>query len=250
MKRIAASLGYAFLNLLHPRILWLIVWPMLVSLLIWGSAAFALWARTAFWFAQHLKQWAASGVFLIRFEAGDWMLVVAHVIMFLLFVPLVYLTALLILGIFGMQAMVDHVAARRFPALERRHGGSVAGSVWAGIAALLGAIVLAIVTLPLWLIPPLWPAIPVGILGWVNQRVLRYDAAAEHATAEEMRALFAANRGRLFVLGALLAVLAYVPPLGLLAPVLSGLAFVHFLLSALERYRAAPLEGDSHVIDA
>src|SRR5690349_19433643 len=146
MTKVGASLGYAFLNLLHPRILWLIVWPMLVSLLIWGAAAFVLWMRTALWFADHLRQWAASGMFLIRFEAGDWMLIVAHVIMFLLFVPLVYLTALLILGIFGMQSMVDHVAERRFPQLERRRGGSFAGSVGAGVAALFGAVLLAIVT--------------------------------------------------------------------------------------------------------
>src|SRR5262249_9293613 len=154
----------AFVNLLHPRILWLIVWPMLVSLLIWGTAAFALWMRTAFWFAEHLRQWAASGVFLIRFEAGDWMLIVAHVIMFLLFVPVVYLTALLILSMFGMQKMVDHVAGRRFPQLDRRRGGSFVGSVGAGIGALVGAVLFGIVTLPLWLIPPLWPAIPVAIL--------------------------------------------------------------------------------------
>jgi CysZ protein len=216
---------------------------------VWGGAALVLWTRTAYWFAEHLRQWAASGAFLIRFEAGDWMLVVAHVIMFLLFVPLVYLTALLILSVFAMQKMVDHVAARRFPQLARRQGGSVAGSVLAGVGALIGAVLLGIVTLPLWLIPPLWPAIPVAILGWVNQKVLRYDAVAEHATAEEMRALFAANRGSLFVLGALLAVLAYVPPLGFLAPVLSGLAFIHFLLGDLERRRGEPIEGEARVIE-
>ncbi len=250
MNKIIASLAYAFVNLLHPRMLWMIVWPMLVSLVVWGVAALALWTRTALWFSEHLRQWAASGAFLIRFEAGDWMLIVAHVIMFLLFVPLVYMTALLILSIFGMQKMVEHVAARRFPQLARRQGGSVAGSVWTGVAALAGTMLLGFVTLPLWLIPPLWPAIPVAILGWVNQKVLRYDALAEHASAEEMRALFAANRGALYALGVVLALLAYVPPLGLLAPVLSGLAFIHFLLGDLERRRGAPIEGESRVIDA
>ena len=247
MNRVLASLAYAFLNLLHPRMLWLVVWPMLVSLLVWGGAALALWTRTALWFAGHIREWLASGALLVHFEAGDWVLVVAHVIMFLLFVPLVYLTALLILGIFGMQAMVDHVA-RRYPQLERRRGGSAAGSVWNGLAAVSGMLLLGIVTLPLWLIPPLWPAIPAAILGWVNQKVLRYDAVAEHASAGEMLDLFRANRGALYALGVALAVLAYVPPLGLLSPVLSGLAFTHLLLGDLERRRTAPIEG--RVIDA
>jgi hypothetical protein len=248
MNRIIASLAYAFINLLHPRMLWLVLWPMLVSLAIWGAAAFALWMKTAFWFSEHLRQWLAAGVFLVRLEAGDWVLVVAHVIMFLLFVPLVYLTALLILGMFGMQAMVDHVA-RRYPQLERRRGGGAAGSVWNGIVALAGMILLGLVTLPLWLIPPLWPAIPVAILGWVNQKVLRYDAVAEHATSAEMLDLFRANRGALYGLGVTLAVLAYVPPLGFLSPVLSGLAFTHLLLGDLERRRGAPIEGEARVIN-
>ena len=250
MTRVAASLAYAFLNLLHPRMLWLIAWPMLVSLFIWLVAAFALWARTALWFAERLREWAASGVFLIRFEAGDWMLFVAHGIMALLFVPLVYLTALLILSLFGMQQMVEHVAARRFPQLARRRGGGVAGSTWNGVVALLGAILFGVVTLPFWIIPPLWPVIPVAILGWINQRVLRYDAVAEHASTGEMQALFAGNRGALYGLGVLLALLAYVPLLGFVVPVLSGLAFIHFLLGDLERRRSAPIEGSARVINA
>lgn len=248
--KIAASLTYAFFNLPHPRMLWLIAWPMLVSLVLWGGAALALWTRTALWFAERLKEWAASGVFLVSFEAGDWTLVVAHVVLFLVFVPLVYLTALLLLSIFGMQGIVGHVAERRFPQLARRQGGSVAGSAWNGVVALAGMVLLGLVTLPLWIVPPLWPVIPVAILGWVNQRVLRYDAAAEHASAEEMRALFAGNRGTLYLLGVLLALLAYVPVVGFFAPVLFGLAFTHFLLGELAQRRQTPIEGESRVIDA
>ena len=53
-----------------------------------------------------------------------------------MFVPLVWLTALLILSAFGMPAMVEHVASRRFPQLARRQGGGIAGSVWNGVVAL------------------------------------------------------------------------------------------------------------------
>ena len=40
------------------------------------------------------------------------MVIAAYVVLVLLLVPLVYLTALFILGAFGMQKMVDHVASR------------------------------------------------------------------------------------------------------------------------------------------
>jgi uncharacterized protein involved in cysteine biosynthesis len=243
MSAAAASLFFAFVNLFHPRILWLMVWPMLVSLLVWGGAALLLWTRTALWLAAQMQRWTESGVFFFRFEGGDWMLVVAHVLMALLFVPAVFLTALLILSIFGMQAMVDHVAERRFPQLARRRGGGLAGSVWNGVVALSGLGALALLSIPFWLLPPLWPLIPVAIMGWLNQRLLRYDALAEHATPEEMRRIFAARRGTLYLMGTLFALLSYVPLLNLLLPVLFGLAFIHLLLGELQALRAAPIEG-------
>ena len=230
---IARSLLYAAGNVLHPRMLWLMLWPMLVALAVWGSSALFLWARTA----QRLAAWLERGLdWALAWAHMDLQavsLVAANVLLFLAFVPLVYLTALFILSLFGMQKMVDHVAERDFPALERRRGGGVAGTGWNGLAALLGMIGLAILSVPFWFFPPLWPVIPVVILGWVNQRLLRYDALAEHADAGEMARIFRSRRGPLYVLGALLALAAYVPILGLLAPVLFGLAFIHYLLSAL-----------------
>jgi hypothetical protein len=127
--------------------------------------------------------------------------------------------------------------------LARRKGGSVAGGIWNSVLSLLGMAALGVASVPLWLLPPLWPLIPVAILAWVNQQVLRYDAVAEHADAGEMRELFRANRGALYGLGFALALLAYVPVAGLFAPVIVGLAFIHYLLAKLEALRSAPIEG-------
>jgi CysZ protein len=237
---IAGSLLYGFANLLHPRMLWLMVWPMLVSLALWGTVALALWVRIAVWLGGMLRQWLEAAPFVARFDLGDATLVAAHVALFLLFVPLVYLTALFILGVFGMQAMVEHVASRAYPGLERRRGGGVLGSVWNGIVALAGMMLLGLASLPLWLAPPLWPVIVVAILGWGNQKLLRYDALAEHADSAEMQRVFRGRRKPLYALGVLLALLAYVPFVGFLAPVAFGLAFIHYLLGALARERAAP----------
>jgi hypothetical protein len=98
------------------------------------------------------------------------------------------------------------------------------------------------VSLPLWVLPPLWPLIPLAILTWGNQRLLRYDALAEHADAAEMQRLFRERRGALYLLGLLLALLAYVPIIGIFGPVLFGLAFIRYLLGALieVRYESHP----------
>lgn len=238
---ILGSLLYGLGHLFHPRMLWLMLWPMLVAIAIWGTVALVLWTRLAIWLAGVMRQWLESVSFLMGFNLADATLIAANVLLFLLFVPLVYLTALFILGVFGMQKMVDHVASRSFPALERRRGGGTAGSIWNAFFTLVCMVALGIVSLPLWLIPPLWPVIPVLILGWVNQRLLRYDALAEHASGEEMQRIFRRRRGSLYLLGVLLALVAYVPVVGFVAPVVFGLAFVHYLLGALASERG--IEG-------
>ncbi|HEY2336771.1 MAG TPA: EI24 domain-containing protein [Burkholderiales bacterium] len=237
---IARSLLYGFANLLHPRMLWLMVWPMLIAIAVWGTVALVTWVRVSFWLAGVLRRWLEAAPLVGQFDLGNVTLLAAHLLLVLLFVPLVYLTALFILGVFGMQAMVDHVARRSYPTLERRHGGGTVGSVWNGFVALAGMALLAALSLPLWLAPPLWPVIALAILGWGNQRLLRYDALAEHADRVEMRRVLRARRMPLYALGVLLALIAYVPFLGFVAPVVFGLAFIHYLLGALEGERAAP----------
>lgn len=231
---VSGALLYGVVNLFHPRMLWLMLWPMLVALAVWGTAALFFWTRLAFWLADLLNQLALGTV---RIELGQLATFLANVALLLLFVPLVYLTALFILGAFGMQKMVDHVASRSFPQLERRRGGGTAGSVWNAVVAFAGMLLFFVISLPLWLIPVLWPVITLAILTWVNQRLLRYDALAEHADAAEMARVFREHRGPLLLLGFLLALVAYVPFIGFVAPVVFGLAFIRYLLGALESIR-------------
>lgn len=243
MNQVARSLLYALANALHPRMLWLMLWPVLIALALWGTVTLVFWTQIAVWLAGVIHQWLTTGWFAIQWEVQDLALIAAKAMIVILLVPLVQLTALLILSSFGMPAMVEHVAARSYAHLERKRGGSLAGSLWNGVTALAGMALLFVLSIPLWLFPPLWPLIPLAIVGWVNQRVLRYDALAEHAAAGEMRQMFAGRRVTLYLLGVVLALLAYIPFLGFFAPVIFGLSFIHYLLAALQVHREAPIEG-------
>lgn len=239
---VLTSLGYGLVNVFHPRMLWLMVWPMLVSLAVWVTVAWIFWGRLALWIAEVLKQWAAPIAGWAPFDLGTAASFIANFMLLVLFFPLVYLTALFILGIFGMDKMVDHVAAQMSPSPERRRGGGTAGSISNGIVSLAGMVLAFLVTLPLWLVPPLGPIAVLAILSWVNQRLLRYDALAEHADKAEMHRIFRDRRGGLYSLGLLLALVGYIPFLNLLAPVVFGLAFIRYLLGALIelRYESNP----------
>jgi CysZ protein len=82
------------------------------------------------------------------------------------------------------------------------------------------------------------PIVPVVLSAYLTQRLFRYDALSEHASAEEYRAILKTSRGRMYALGFVLALLYFVPLLNLLAPILSGLAFTHFGLAQLCELRA------------
>jgi CysZ protein len=237
MNAVVRSLLFALGNLLHPKMLWLMLWPLLIALALWGTLAIVFWTQLALWLAGLIHQWLTTGWFAFPWDMQGAAMIAAKFLILILLVPLVQLTALLILSSFGMPAMVEHVASRGFPGLERRRGGGLAGSLWNSAVALCGMALLFLLSAPFWLFPPLWPMIPVAVLGWVNQRVLRYDALAEHADAAEMRQLFAGRRGNLYLLGLVLALMAYIPLVGFFAPVLFGLSFIHYLLGELKALR-------------
>jgi len=149
------------------------------------------------------------------------------------------LTVVVAIAVFTMPTVVKLVAARRFPTLERRHGGTWHGS-------LVNVAVALCVFVPLWLasfallaLPPLYVAASWCLTGWLNQRVFRYDALAEHADRVEVVALPRALRGRLMLLGVILAPLALVPIANLFLPMLAAIAFACLCLDALARSRAA-----------
>jgi len=93
------------------------------------------------------------------------------------------------------------------------------------------------VTLPLWFTGIGAVVLPALNSAYLNQRLFRYDALSEHASREEYGEIVRRNRGRLYMLGLILAPLFYVPFVNLAAPVLAGLAFTHFCLAELQRVR-------------
>jgi hypothetical protein len=102
---------------------------------------------------------------------------------------------------------------------------------------------LFVLSLPLWLVPPLWPVLPVALFGYFNQRVFRYDALAEHGSAAEIAETIRRSSGEMFLLGVALALIGHVPLVGLVMPVYGGLAFIHYGLDRLGELRAEPIEG-------
>jgi hypothetical protein len=243
------SLLRALFSLLHPRMLALMIWPVAAALALWLVLGVVFWSQAV----------AAADAMLRGTPVVQWMLALAPlaaiaaqlgwILLALLFVPLVLLTTTLIIGVFAMPVMLNHVAERAYPRLERRRGSGAAGSAWNALVASLWVAALAAVSLPLWLAPPLWPVLPVVLLGYLNYRMFPYDALAEHASSDELKQILGQDRARLYSLGVVAALAGYVPLLGLFAPLYGGLVFIHYGLARLEALRSAPIEGMATRID-
>lgn len=235
MLEIVGAAGRAMRDVTRPRILAVLFLPMLGAILLWSVLALFFWdawtaafralvndTGIARWLVDHGASWTLEGMGIL--------------VVVVLLVPATLVTSMLVTELVAMPVIVS-VAGRAHPALEKRAGGTVLGSVLNASLAVTVFAGLWLFTLPLWFTGIGALVVPAVNSAYLNQRLFRYDALAEHASAEEYRAILKRERFGLFGLGLMLAPLYYVPFVNLAAPVVAGLAFTHFCLRALERLR-------------
>lgn len=206
------------------------LWPPTVAFLLWSVIAWFAWQPAAAWVVANLPDWSWLN------WLGPWL---AHVVVFFVFAPLVYLTALLLVAVFALPRMMTIIAFRDYPDVSRQ--GSVAVALWGSLANTLAAGVIFVigwlVTLPLLLVPGGLLVLPLFWAAWLNQRAFRFDALAEHALPDERAAIVKRERAGLYLGGLVGALLAYVPVLNLLALPYTAILFVHLCLGALRDLR-------------
>lgn len=244
---------------LHPRVIALSILPLVLMVVASFALGYFFWDAAVAGVLRWVETYELVNLVLGWLETvgmGNLRTVFAPLLVLVIVTPVIVLLALLLVALLMTPALVDLVAQRRFGALERKRGGSFVGSalwsLWSTLLALL-------VSLPLWLIPPLVLILPPLIWGWLTYRVFAFDALAEHASRTERDALLSRHRGSLMLMGVLSGYLGAAPSLLwasgamfiALAPLLVPLAiwiyalvfafaslwFSHYLLAALERLR-------------
>ena len=239
MNAVLDSLTRALRDLFSLRVLWVMIWPMLAALVLWLVLGIAFWATFSAWLAHGLdaigiQPWLAD-VKPVWIAYG-----IQALLHLMLFVPMVMLTALVLTALFAMPALIRVVAERDYPQLRRESGGGFVGSAWNALIAVVVFVALWLLTLPLWLLG-IGVILPFVAAAYLNQRLFRYDAIAEHASADEMAALFKQERIGWWTLGLLTGLVQFVPVLNFLGPVLAALAFIHFGLARLSQRRKASM---------
>jgi hypothetical protein len=272
MQLVMTSFGRALLSQLHFRMLLLTVLPFLLSLLLWGVV---LWLGLqplidwlhGYFVDNNLFQSAAS--VLGWFGLGAIKTVLVPLLAMWLLLPLMVVTALIFVGVMAMPAVARHVSTRHYAQLAQLRGGSLAGSLSASLGAFLIFAVMWLVTLPLNAVPLLAFVVQPALWGWLTYRVMAYDALAEHASADERRALMRTHRWPLLAIGVAAGAMGAAPTLlwlgGALSVILfpllagvsiwlyvlvfvfSGLWFQHYALEALAQLRRSQPLGHAEI---
>ncbi|HSH90328.1 MAG TPA: EI24 domain-containing protein [Ramlibacter sp.] len=224
---------------LHPRVIALSFLPLAIMVVLSLGLGYFFWAPVIEWVRVTLetsdmmqKVWG----WLQDVGAANLKTVVAPLIVIFALTPVIVLLSLLLVAIFMGPALSALVAERRFPQLERKRGGSLAASiVWSLGSTMLAAVAL-IISLPLWLVPPLILILPPLIWGWLTYRVMAFDALSEHASRDERRAVFRRHRPWLLGIGVLAGYLGAAPSIVWASGALFAAAFVILIPVAIWIY--------------
>lgn len=264
MSNVARAWGRAFLSQWHGKMLAMSVAPFLLAVAVWGVLLYLglqpMIDQLHALFVEH-NLFTTSGSWLAALGLGTLKTVVVPLIAMLVLLPLMILTALVFIGVVAMPVICRHVGLRHFPQLEQRKGGTLLGSVATAIGGMAIFMGLWIVTLPLYVFPPLAVFVQALLWGWLTCRVMVYDVLADYASAEERRAILKQHRWRLLVIGVASGAAGALPGAvwlgGVMAVVLfpflaaasiwlyvlvfmfTGLWFAYYCMEALARLRAA-----------
>jgi len=264
MKAMADAFWRAAAYCLHPRV---ILWSLL-PLLVAGGAVFGLgwmyWELAVSGVRATIEQWllvASLMQWLDSVGGATLHTLLAPLIVVVFALPLIVIGSLLLVATLMTPALVNLVAARRFPLLERRHGAGWWQGLFWSLACTLAALLALVLSLPLWLVPPLVLLLPPLIWGWLTCKVFGFDTLAAHASRDERRRILHDQRWPLLAMGVVCGYLGAAPSLLwavsaatlIFAPVLVLLSvwlytlvfafaacwFAHFLLAEVARLRVA-----------
>lgn len=263
MRLLLDSFWRAVAYCMLPRVIVLSLLPLGLMVLVASVLGYFYWDAAVVWTRGALDAWpllASFWAWIGRLFSSDVTALLAPLVVVFAATPLVVVLSLLIVAGFMAPALTKLVAERRFPSLEQKKGASFIGSVARSLGVTILAMIALVVSMPLWLIPPLVLILPPLIWGWLTYRVMSFDALAEHASPEERAALLRAHRLPLLLIGVLCGYLGAAPSIvwasGLLfaaaffvlVPIaiwiytlvfaFSALWFAHYCLDALGQLRA------------
>lgn len=233
---------------LHPKMILALFLPVVVTFFLAIVLLWFGWTPMTSWLSDSLNESAMAGTLDAWIGPSAWLVFKAWVIPIaaaIVLLPVAGIVGLAVAAIWVMPLVLAHVGQRDYPdvAARGRHGVwiSVWNALWVSVVFILGWLV----TLPLWLIPPLGLVLSLFWWSFAFSRMMRVDALVDHASPAERKWLWRRRNGGFWLLGLVCALLNLLPPAWVFLPVFSGLAFAHFGFEALRQLRREPIVLDA-----
>lgn len=247
MHEVIRAFLKAFRSQLHPKMLILAAFPFFGSLILWGGLLWWYWDPLTSWLRDTLLQWSGFSWFdsaLIAWGLMGLKTILVPLLVVLGVFPLTFITAIILVGTLAMPIILQYLCQGpgEYSDLVEQ-GESIFSQSLAN--TIIGVLIFGLgwlLTLPLWLIPPMAFILPFFWVTYLNVRLLRVDTLVQHASHSELDSILKQHQGRLWLLGMLVTLLCTLPLMWLVAPVFSGLAFAHYQLTVLRTLRANRLE--------
>ncbi len=268
MRLLLDSFWRAAFYCLTPRVIGLSLLPLGLMVALAGGLGYWFWDPAV----AQIQSWLEASSLLAsvwRWFEGvglpNLKSVVAPLLVIFSVTPLLVIVSLLVVSTFMTPALTRLVAERRFAGLVRKQGGGVWQSLGWSLLSVVLALGAMVISLPLWLVPPLAMVLPALIWGWLTYRVMAFDVLAEFASREERQQLLAQHRLSLLAVGVVTGLMGAAPSVVwasgalfaaafvILIPVaiwiymlvfaFASLWFAHFALAALSELRERGAKG-------
>lgn len=239
-RDVSQAFWRALRSQMHPRMIFALFMPFIVIMLLailllwWG------WTPLTEWLSAELTESAVPGMVdpvigttaFLALKA--WLIPIAAVFILL---PLAGIAGLAVAAIWVMPLVLAHVGNRDYPDIEARgkHASVISlwNAIWVSVLFVLGWVI----TLPLWLIPPLGLILTLFWWTFAFNRMMRVDAVVDYASPDERQVLWRDRSAGFWVLGLVCALLNLIPPAWVFLPVFSGLVYAHYSFEGLRQLR-------------
>lgn len=239
-RDVSQAFWRALRSQMHPRMILALLLPFMAIMLLAIVLLWVGWTPLTEWLGEELAQSPVPGMVdpvigataFLALKA--WLIPVAAVFILL---PLAGIAGLAVAAVWVMPLVLRHVGKRDYPDVDPRGKHASAISVWNAIWVSTLFVLGWIITLPLWLIPPMGLILTLFWWTFAFTRMMRVDAIVDHASAPERRLLLRDRSSGYWLLGLGCALLNLIPPAWVFLPVFSGLVYAHYSLEALRQLR-------------
>jgi hypothetical protein len=239
-RDVSQAFWRALRSQMHPRMIFALFLPFIVMMVLVIVLLWLGWGPLTDWLSQELSESSVPGMVDPVIGTGAFLALKAWlipVVAAFILLPMAGIGGLVVAAIWVMPLVLSHVGKRDYPDVQARGRHATVISIWN--AAWVTALFVAgwLITLPLWLLPPLGLIVSLLLWTFAFNRMMRVDAVVDYASPEERKVLWRDRSAGYWMVGLVCALINLIPPAWVFLPVFAGLVYAHFSFEALRQLR-------------